>query len=90
VLDDQMDADVASLNLFAATFLQELAITATISDDCVHEMCRYAGAELHSMASLLGGMVGHEVIKLVTHQYVPFNNTFIYNGITCSSITIEL
>jgi amyloid beta precursor protein binding protein 1 len=53
-------------------------------------MCRYAGAELHSMASLLGGMVGHEVIKLVTHQYVPFNNTFIYNGITCSSITIEL
>jgi amyloid beta precursor protein binding protein 1 len=31
------------------------------------------------------GIASQEVIKLVTQQYVPLNNTFIFNGITTSS-----
>jgi hypothetical protein len=31
--------------------------------------------ELHNIAGIVGGIAGQEIIKLVTHQYVPINNT---------------
>ena len=36
------------------------------------------------------GAAAQEIVKLVTHQFVPFNNTYIYNGITGSSTTLQL
>ncbi|KAI8051621.1 hypothetical protein BDF22DRAFT_656479 [Syncephalis plumigaleata] len=50
-------------------------------DDNIREWCRYGHAELHNIAALMGGVTAQEVIKLVTHQYVPLNHTCIYNGI---------
>jgi len=50
--------------------------------DYLEEMCRFGAAELHSVAAVIGGAAAQEVIKLVTHQFVPLNNTFLYNGIT--------
>ena len=35
-------------------------------DEHVHELCRYGGAELHSVAAFLGGCAAHEAIKLLT------------------------
>ncbi|XP_062506517.1 NEDD8-activating enzyme E1 regulatory subunit-like [Corticium candelabrum] len=90
VIDDQLMSDVTALKSCTTAFLQELGITTAVSHDCIHEMCRFGGSELHTMAACLGGMAGQEVIKLVTHQFVPFNNTFIYNGMTCSSVSVEL
>ena len=52
--------------------------------------CRYGASELHSVASFMGGTAAQEVIKLLTSQFVPINNTFIYNAIKQTSLTVEL
>lgn len=48
----------------------------------VEEICRYGAIEFHTTASLVGAVASQEVIKLITHQYVPIDNTLIFNGIT--------
>ena len=50
-------------------------------DTAVKEIKRAGGGELHNVSSLTGGMVAQEVIKIITKQYVPINNTCIYDGI---------
>ena len=37
--------------------------------------------ELHNIAALTGGMVAQEVIKVVTKQYVPIEDTCVFDGI---------
>lgn len=61
-----------------------------VTDDMVTEMCRYGAAELHPMASLLGGIAAHEVVKVITGQYVPLNNTFVFDGNSDNGATFEL
>ncbi|EGX95784.1 ubiquitin-like activating enzyme (UlaA) [Cordyceps militaris CM01] len=45
------------------------------------EVARAAGGELHNISAALGGMVAQEVIKVVTKQYIPVDNTCIFDGI---------
>ena len=54
------------------------------------QICRYGGAELHSVAAFLGGVAAHEVIKLVTGQYVPLDNMVIYNAVTSNVTSYKL
>ena len=37
--------------------------------------------ELHNIAALTGGMVAQEVIKVLTKQYVPIEDTCVFDGI---------
>jgi len=57
-------------------------------NDHVAEMVRYGGAELHNIAAFNGGVVSLEIIKLVTHQWVPLNSIFIFNGINATALQI--
>lgn len=44
-----------------------------------------------TLSSLLcTGAAAQEAIKLITHQFVPFNNTFIYNAMVQTSATFQL
>jgi amyloid beta precursor protein binding protein 1 len=45
------------------------------------EIARIAGGELHNISSITGGMVAQEAIKIITRQYVPVNNTCVFDGI---------
>jgi amyloid beta precursor protein binding protein 1 len=45
------------------------------------EVVRAHGGELHCISAITGGLVAQEVIKIVTRQYVPIDNTCIYDGI---------
>ena len=45
------------------------------------ELTRYGNAELHNVASVLGGVASQEAVKIITGQYVPLDNTYVYNGI---------
>ncbi|EFO21305.1 hypothetical protein LOAG_07183 [Loa loa] len=56
----------------------------------IDEMCRYGASELHVIASLIGGITAQEVIKLITHQYIPLNNTFVFDGHTQRAETYRL
>jgi amyloid beta precursor protein binding protein 1 len=81
--DDEVEADVAKLKAFVTALTGELGIDSSkVSDDQIHEICRCGGAELHTIASVMGAVAAQEVIKLVTLKWVPLNNSFLYNGMT--------
>ncbi|KOS20688.1 NEDD8-activating enzyme E1 regulatory subunit [Escovopsis weberi] len=42
------------------------------------ELARAKGGELHNISAVTGGMVAQEVIKIITKQYVPIDNTHIF------------
>jgi NEDD8-activating enzyme E1 regulatory subunit len=45
------------------------------------EVSRAAGGELHNTSAVTGGMAAQEMIKIITKQYVPIDNTCIFDGI---------
>ncbi|KAL8664936.1 MAG: hypothetical protein Q9202_002645 [Teloschistes flavicans] len=47
----------------------------------LEELVRADGAELHNISALTGGMVAQEVIKVITKQYIPIDNTCVFDGI---------
>lgn len=51
-------------------------------EQIVTELGRSGGAELHNISALTGGMVAQEVIKVLTKQYIPIDNTCVFDGIT--------
>ncbi|CAN0282438.1 unnamed protein product, partial [Phaeothamnion confervicola] len=73
------------LTLWAETvaMLREwgLAAPAALSRKHAQEMARYGGAELHNVAAVVGGVASQEAVKLITKQYVPVNNTVVFNGV---------
>ncbi|KAL2885670.1 Nedd8-activating enzyme E1 regulatory subunit [Ceratocystis lukuohia] len=54
------------------------------------EVARAGGSELHNISAAVGGMIAQEMIKVITRQYIPINNTCIFDGITsrCQVINI--
>jgi amyloid beta precursor protein binding protein 1 len=54
------------------------------------EIVRTGPVEMHNIASLAGGMVAQEVIKAVTKQYVPVDNTCIFDGIASKAGVFKL
>lgn len=46
---------------------------------------RAGGAELHNIAALTGGIVSQEIIKAVTEQYIPVDNTCVFDGVRSKS-----
>ena len=61
-----------------------------VSRDHAQEIVRYGGSELHNISALIGGVAAQEAVKIITHQYIPLNNTFIYNGVVGCADTYEL
>lgn len=59
-------------------------------DNIYAEVDRVEGRELHNISSLTGGMVAQEAIKIITRQYVPVDNTCIYDGIKGSTLVLKL
>ncbi|CAD5119102.1 DgyrCDS7747 [Dimorphilus gyrociliatus] len=86
----EVEDDIMNLKSCVTRLLQQWKITCSIKDDLIHEFCRYGACEMHSIAAYMGGCAAQEAIKLITGQYVPFNNTFIYNAMKQTSVTVEL
>ena len=61
-----------------------------LSRDHAEEVVRYGSSELHTISALIGGVAAQEAVKIITHQYVPLNNTFVYNGVAGHGATYEL
>lgn len=84
--DCQVENDTARIKSQASRLLNEWGINVQLSDDLSHEICRYGGAEIHSVSAFLGGCVAHELIKIVTKQYKLMDNTFIYDAISAQTV----
>lgn len=54
-----------------------------------HEVARAQHGELHNISSLVGGMVAQEIIKIITKQYVPIDNTCVFDGIVSRVQTLR-
>nr|XP_039265716.1 NEDD8-activating enzyme E1 regulatory subunit-like [Styela clava] len=89
----QLETDIGKLKICMKELLEEWGVPGSselVKDDYIHEMTRCGAAELHAVASFMGGIVAHEVIKLITAQYVPFDDTFVYNGINCTTSSFKI
>lgn len=88
--DDQVEPDAFKLKGIIGKLLSEWNCAHILRDERVHEICKYGGAELHSVSAILGGCAAQEVVKLITHQYIPLNNAFFYDGVTSKSVSFCL
>ena len=48
---------------------------------------RVGKSELHTTSAILGGILSQEVIKIVTQQFVPLNDTLIFDGVSSKTTT---
>ncbi|XP_057252564.1 NEDD8-activating enzyme E1 regulatory subunit isoform X2 [Pezoporus wallicus] len=90
VCNYQVEDDTGKLKSCLAGFLQEHGLSVVVKDDYFQEFCRYGAAEPHAIAALVGGAAAQEVIKVITGQFVIFNNTYIYSGVSQTSATFQL
>ncbi|OAX85386.1 hypothetical protein ACJ72_00234 [Emergomyces africanus] len=58
--------------------------------NAVQETQRAGVGELHNISSLTGGMVAQEALKVLTRQYVPLDNTCIFDGIGSRTEMVRL
>ena len=66
------------------------AITDEKIVQAAQEVARAKRGELHNIAALTGGMVAQEIIKIITKQYIPIDNTCILDGITSRTQVIKV
>ena len=66
-----------------------LEISAQLSEALLgkvaEEFCRLHNAENHNVASVIGGVASQEAVKMLTGQYVPIVNTYLFNGIASTA-----
>jgi amyloid beta precursor protein binding protein 1 len=64
-------------------------LKADVERICI-EITRAGGKELHNIASLAGGMVAQEIIKVLTAQYVPIDNCCLFDGVASRSSVLKI
>jgi len=74
-----------SLGLAECEFIKEHLFDQAKGKDLAREVVRYDEAEIHNIAAVVGGVASQEAVKLITGQYVPLDDTYIYNGIASTA-----
>lgn len=55
------------------------------ASNVLKELFLHKTSSYHNICSLMGGIVGQEVLKILTQQYIPLDNLFVFNGVTSTS-----
>ena len=58
--------------------------------EATQELRRSEGGELHNISALAGGLVAQEALKVITRQYVPLDNTCVFDGVRSRSEMYKL
>lgn len=56
----------------------------------ITDLVNAKGGELHNISAVMGGIVAQEAIKVITMQYVPVDNTCIFDGVTSRTWAMRL
>ena len=82
--------DVIKLKAIADGLLSEIGMSVRVGvlDDLAEEAVRCGGSELHTVASMMGGIGAQEIIKIVTQQYVPCARTLIYDAVKSTIVSL--
>jgi len=81
--EDGTDADRARETISA--FLKREK--ATLTDDELDDLVTAGVAQVPPVCAVLGGMVGNEVIKIISGKGEPANNTLLFDGGSCKAWT---
>jgi len=85
-----LERDVKLLTEILTGLFQEYKIRAKVEPAVCQELVRFGATEIHNTAAMLGGVASQILLKLITRQFVPFDNTFVFNGIHTSANVYEL
>ncbi|KAI7887818.1 Nedd8 activating enzyme E1 subunit 1 [Mucor mucedo] len=85
---EEVQAYIESLGVSSADTQEVMSSEAT--DKAILNFIRFGDMETPNLAALIGGLAAQEAIKLITHQYIPINNTCVFNGITSTSSVFEI
>ena len=80
---DPEPADYDLLKGLVDGLLQENQISADefeVEESLIREMCRGANSHIVTIASVIGGIASQEIIKLLTRQFTPLQNTLLFEG----------
>jgi amyloid beta precursor protein binding protein 1 len=73
------------MGLAESDLIKEHLLDAVRGKDLAREVVRYDEAEIHNVAAVVGGVASQEAVKLITGQYIPINDTYVYNGIASTA-----
>jgi len=89
--NDVLEKDIELLKKSVESIINGYKIDySLIPNECIQEIVRAGMSEIHTISSMVGALVSQEVLKLVTCQYTPMNNTCIVNGIATTTTTYEM
>ena len=76
---------VSNIGLKDCDFIKETLLHDEKGKNVAREVVRYDEAEIHTIAAVLGGVASQEAVKLITGQYIPVDDTYVYNGIASTA-----
>ena len=83
--ESSLAADASLLADELRAFVQEAgaaeAMNEALADAHAQELSRFGAAELHAVASVVGGVASQEAVKVIARQYEPVDHTYVFNGI---------
>ncbi|KAL9052965.1 MAG: hypothetical protein Q9162_005083 [Coniocarpon cinnabarinum] len=101
--DDEFEVEQEKMIGIAGTFVDGLLKDAgerledptytevkAAASNCVRELVRANGAELHNVSAVMGGIAAQEVIKVITEQYVPIDNVCLFDGIASKTSVLRM
>ncbi|KAA8492658.1 NEDD8-activating enzyme E1 regulatory subunit AXL [Porphyridium purpureum] len=83
-----VEEDCALFRGVAQSVAAQMALSpqgVALDGNLIKEFVRCGAAELHTVASVVGGVAAQEAVKLLTGQFQPLNNTFIFDGVRGAS-----
>lgn len=90
-----VEADAAGVWTHLQAVLAELGVADVVTDAVLSakhaaEVTRYGAGEPHVTAAVVAGVAAQEAVKLLTHQYVPLVNTWMWSGVASTAGVYEL
>ena len=87
---NENNIDKNMLLKIAAEVHKEIGLEKELSTNYIEEIFRVNFSEFHSLAAIMGGIAAQEVIKLITKQFIPVDNIFIYNSIANTTSSLKV
>jgi len=81
---EDLEQDTKELSTIVSSMLKERKFPDDMfCSEVVPEMVRCGGKEMHCVSTVMGALAGQEIVKLITHYFVPLDNCAVYNGVIC-------
>ena len=79
-LEQELQSEMQSMALEVRPPSPQCTSHLTLVNHMSFQICRFGAGELHNVSAVMGGIVAQEAIKHLTHQFVPFKGTLLYNA----------